>query len=554
MFLNYSRHRVAAIFLMGVTANSFALSSSSWIKPVSCTKSFQTSTINDDYNLLAEKLTEIERLNGIKGLLGWDEMVLMKAGSANARGNQKSALTGIIYEKQSSLELKALIDKIFAGDLSTLPSDYERANVRDAERDFTITASKTKEMTTKEAELEGRAYQIWVESRKNNNYAPFAEILSEMILLKGEIASVTHKNLSSYDGNIDSFERGMLSSRLDEIFSSIKPDIVNLIREIAAQEQKKPYILPEPFQGGPLWTIDKQKELCIEIAQAIGFDFDTGRLDVSVHPFTGGSHPNDVRITTRYSETNWLEGIAGTVHEVGHALYEQGRNSKYDDLPVSRALSMGVHESQSLFWERMIFQSREFWIWCTPLVHKHFPHTQSMSAEDFYIYVNQVAPGLIRVEADEVTYPLHIILRYELEKGLFDKTLSISNLNNIWITKMKDMLGVTVPSDAQGVLQDIHWSLGAFGYFPSYTLGAMIASQLFETAEESIPNLRDKISKGEFKELRTWLKTNIHEVGSLYASPDELLVAVTKKPLDPKIFLQYLENKYGKLYDLPQKK
>ena len=262
--------------------------------------------------------------------------------------------------------------------------------------------------------------------------------------------------------------------------------------------------------------------MCKEIAGAIGFDFERGRMDVSVHPFTGGSHPSDVRITTRYSEDNWIEGIAGTIHECGHAMYEQGRSHGQMDLPASQALGMATHESQSLLWERMVGQSRAFWIWVTPIVHKYFPHTKDCTPEDFYRAVNIVTPSLIRVDADEVTYPLHVIVRFELERALFSGEMSVDDLPKAWNEKMEAYLGVTPPSDKEGVLQDVHWSGGAFGYFPSYSLGAMIATQLYYKAREDIGDLEGQIARGEFKELRAWLNANIHESGSVHPSADEV--------------------------------
>ena len=213
---------------------------------------------------------------------------------------------------------------------------------------------------------------------------------------------------------------------------------------------------------------------------------------------------------------------------------------------------MGVHESQSLFWERMIHQSREFWEWATPLMHKHFPHTSACTADDFYRAVNQVRPDWIRTQADEVTYPMHIILRFELEQGMINNSIALDDLPRLWNKKMKDSLNVDVTDDAHGVLQDVHWGVNAIGYFPSYTLGAMIAAQLFESLEKEMPDVRDKIRRGEFQPIREWLKQKIHTVGSLYPSPDELLVHATGKPMDPRIFASYLKNKYADLYDLPK--
>lgn len=505
------------------------------------------------YTRLKSKLKEIECLNGVRGLVSWDEMVLMKSGSSNARNQQKSALAAVIYDKETSSELEELLNsmKNHQDKDDNTVNVFDQAVVREARRDFTLSKLKKKEQAMREAELEGEGYQAWVEARTNNDYKKFQPVLQEILDLRKEIAKATRPHLSLYDGNIDIFERGMKSERLDKIFSLAKVQLIPLLEKVSKSETKSKYITPEALKGGDLWRVEEQTKLCQLVADKLGFDFGKGRLDVSVHPFTGGSHPTDVRITTRYSANNWLQGVAGTVHEVGHALYEQGRNPDYDNLPVSRALSMGVHESQSLFWERMVFQSQEFWEWFTPHMHQHFPHTKSVSADQFNEYVNQVHAGFIRVEADELTYPLHIILRFELEKGMFDGSISVADIPRVWNAKMKESLGLSVTEDSQGCLQDVHWSGGAMGYFPSYTLGAMIAAQLFEHIETtSIPDLRYQIRNGEFKKLREWLRLNIHQVGSLYESPDELLQAVTGKPLDPEIYIRYLEKKYSKLYHL----
>mmetsp|Transcript_28090 Transcript_28090/g.39231 ORF Transcript_28090/g.39231 Transcript_28090/m.39231 type:complete len:246 (-) Transcript_28090:104-841(-) len=245
-----------------------------------------------------------------------------------------------------------------------------------------------------------------------------------------------------------------------------------------------------------------------------------------------------------------MEGIGGTIHEVGHALYEQGRSQLQQDLPVSRALSMGVHESQSLLWERMVFQGKAFWEYATPIIHKYFPHTKDVSATEFYQAVNRVQPGLIRTEADELTYPLHIMLRYGLEKALIEGGTSVAELPRKWNAEMKASLDIDVPSNAMGCLQDVHWSVGAIGYFPSYSLGAMMAAQFYEAAKKAIPDLEEQIAKGNFTPLKAWLNENIHSVGSLYESPDELLTVVTGKPLDTGIYMKYLREKYSELYSL----
>merc|ERR1719446_941286 len=314
----------------------------------------------------------------------------------------------------------------------------------------------------------------------------------------------------AYDGALDQFERGMTASRLDAIIA----------KKAAEPECDAPH---PALAFGAQWTVAEQEKLCREVAADMGYSFENGRMDVSTHPFTGGAGPTDVRITTRFSD-NWAEGFGATVHETGHALYEQGRDLSEEGagLPSSAALSMGTHESQSLLWERMVLQSRPFWDYVTPKFHERFPFTKEASAEDFYRSYNRVSPGRIRVEADEVSYPLHVVLRYEIERSLFKGDLEIEQIPQLWKDRMKSDLGVEVPDDAQGCLQDIHWSFGAVGYFPSYTLGAIAAVQIFEAAQRDIgeESLSKSIAAGEFKPLREWLREKIHKRGSVLASPD----------------------------------
>eukprot|EP00611_Tribonema_gayanum_P022629 TRINITY_DN4582_c0_g1_i1.p1 TRINITY_DN4582_c0_g1~~TRINITY_DN4582_c0_g1_i1.p1 ORF type:complete len:607 (-),score=157.70 TRINITY_DN4582_c0_g1_i1:343-1935(-) len=514
-------------------------------------------SITNAYGKLCDRLREIDRLNGVQAVLGWDEQVMMPSGAAKARSMQKSALAGAVFEKRTAAALGALLNEFRQADTTDVLGAEKAAVVRDAIRDFDHEMRKSKDMAAREAELEGRAYHAWVKARKENDWPAFAPLLSEMVDLKTEVAAATRPEMGVYDANIDVFERGMSRERLAEVFTELKAGLTPLLSAILDKIKADGDSLGDSsgaLSPSPAWEVKKQEALCRQIAEKLGFNLDHGRLDVSPHPFTSGFHPTDVRITTRYSE-NWIEGIAGTVHEVGHALYEQGRrggtgDDDFDGLPISKALSMGVHESQSLLWERMVFLGRPFWKFATPLFHEHFPHTAECTSEDFYRAVNKVSPGLIRVNADEVTYPMHIILRFELEQALFSGDLKVADVPAWWNKAMKDTLGVEVPSDAQGCLQDVHHAAGAFGYFPSYTLGAIMACQFYEAAKRAIPDLEDKIASGDFKPLKEWLNQNIHSIGSLYDSPDKLLEVVTGERLDPMALVRHLTRKYSELYKL----
>jgi len=506
------------------------------------------STTTSKYVELCNWLREVNYLRGAAGLLGWDEQVMLPEGGLNARGKQKAALAACLHDRQSDTKLGDLI-KAAESEADSM-SSMEKANVRDARRSYDLRTKLSRELAAKEAELEVEGFIAWKKARETSDFSTFEPVLQKIFDLRKEIASTTRPGWDTYDACIDLFERGMTAERLSEIFDELKAGLIPLLNKIrkALPDAKA---LPESLKGSSEWDAERQATMCEEIARAIGFDFKRGRLDVSVHPFTGGTDPSDVRITTRYSSGNPWEGIMGTIHEVGHAMYEQGRNEEFAGLPVSESLSMGAHESQSLFWERCIGQSRGFWKFAAPIVHRLFPHTKDATANDFYRGVNRVMPDcLIRVETDEVTYPLHVILRFELERGVLDGSISVSELPKLWNEKFKQYLGTVPDSDATGVLQDVHWSGGAIGYFPTYTLGAIAAVQWYNAVQRAIPDLEEKMAQGNYEEIKSWLNENVHKVGSLYPSLDELLETGTGEPLNVKYFIQYLTEKYSELYNI----
>lgn len=490
------------------------------------------------------------------GLLDWDEQTMMPAGSASARGAQKAALAACVHDKQTEPALGAALDAVEAalaaadggGDGASLNA-YERAVLRDSRRSYDLTRRTSRELAGRMAALQAEAHAAWVAARKANDWAAFAPMLERLVATAKEAAVTSRPALADrpYDACLDTFERGMTAARVAEVFDALKPRVKALLDEVAAGT---PPDVPAYLDGGPEWEVGRQAALSKAVATAMGFDFGKGRLDVAVHPFTGGPGPTDVRITTRYSTENPWEGVSGTVHEVGHALYEQGRNAAYEDLPVSQPLSMGVHESQSLLWEFCVGQSQAFHTFLTPLMHEHFPHTADVTPEMLHAARNRVAPGLIRVDADCLSYPGHIFVRFDIESGLMDGSLAVADVPRVWAEKMREYVGVELTDDASGCLQDVHWSGLAFGYFPSYTIGAMMAVQLLGAARADLPDLDGMVERGEFQPLREWLREKVHSVGSLYASPDELLVAVTGRPLDVDGYVAFLRAKYAPVYGL----
>jgi len=510
------------------------------------------------YEKLKALLREVDALSEIQGILGYDEQVFMPPGAAASRAKQKGALAKILHDKSTGTEMREAIDGV-RGREEDFDDVRVRANIRDAVDAFDKEARKSSDLAQKEAQLESEANQAWAAARKASDFSLFAGKLTEIFELKKEVAAVTRPALKSepYDGALDAFERGMRAERLDEIFEELRAGLVPLLEAINAKKASDPSVdAPHPSLAfGDQWDTEAQAALSRDVAAKMGYSFDNGRLDVSTHPFTGGAGPQDVRMTTRYS-ANWAEGFGATIHECGHALYEQGRDVGDEGLglPASRALSMGVHESQSLLWERMVLQSKPFWEFAAPLFHARFPFTAEATAADFFRTYNRVSPGCIRVEADEVTYPLHVILRYDIERALFRGEMEVAEVPAYWVRRVKEDLGVHVPDDARGCLQDIHWSFGAVGYFPSYTLGAIMAVQIYNAAKADLGAgaLEAQIARGEFGTLREWLREKVHAVGSVHASPDALLTSIAGEPVSPKPFLDYLRAKYSELYRLEE--
>lgn len=506
---------------------------------------------DDAYARLRERLREISDLKSLEGLAGWDELVMLPTGdgAATTRARAMATLAGVTHEKATSPALGELLDRVEREGKVTEGRDA--ANARRAREDYDKATAIPAATAKKRAELASRGYHEWVKARERGDFKAFAPVLEEWVTLTREVCELVKPGGDVYDTALNEFERGMTGTRLREIFDVVREGVVPLIGKIYAKSG------PKALEGraNPLageFDVDAQSALAKSVAVKLGFDLTKGRLDVSVHPFTGGCGPADVRMTTRYKSDDLLEGLSGCIHETGHSLYEQGRSAEYAGEPVSEAHSMGVHESQSLLWERMVGLSEPFSHFLLGELRMAFPgHFDDATPETLYAGYNVVKkPSVIRVESDEVTYPLHVILRTELEMDLLAGKISVNDLPGLWNAKMKEYLNVDIENDKQGVLQDVHWSGGAIGYFPTYIIGQILACQIFNTAKRSIDGLDEKIKRGEFEELLAWLRVNVHERGSECDSVDELMVKVTGKPLDAREFVDYLVDKYTKIYDL----
>jgi carboxypeptidase Taq len=508
------------------------------------------STVRANYNKLQSKLQKIALTSQVSGLMEWDQLVMLPPKAAENRGNQSAIISEIVHEMKVEKSLGDLISELqsaSASDLAEL-NDFERANIALASKNYNKETKVPGELVSEMAKLGSTAYFAWVQAKNTDDYSLFEPHLAKWIELKTKWAKLVAPNATNvYDVLLDEFDRDVTSADLEANFSQVKAVLVPIISKIL---KAKP-IDTAPIKGK--FPIKKQEELSRNIVTDLGYDWQSGRLDVSVHPFTASFGRNDVRITTRYREDDYLQGLSGSIHETGHALYEQGLNDKYYGTPAAEANGMTVHESQSLLWERHVGLSDFFVERYWPLVQKTFaeenPSFADFTSEQVYKAWNAVEPGFIRVEADEVCYPMHVILRFELEKGLFDGSISVKELPQKWNELFEQYLGIKVPNNKLGVLQDVHHSAGLFSYFPTYFCGAQTACQIFNTAAAKIPNFDEEMKKGNFSVLKNWLNENVHSKGSV-KNRNELLKEVTGEPLNPSHFLNYIKTKYSKIYGI----
>jgi carboxypeptidase Taq len=520
------------------------------------------------YKELLEKLQQITHLQHSQAVLNYDQLVFMPQSdrASAARGAQLGALASIIHEKSTASTLKDLIcaaeqDLSEHSDSSEHSYKEERILLALAREEYERTERIPVQLEAKRAMLSSTAYSAWVKARAANDFQQFCPTLTDCFETAKETAravrgsGTTSTDTDTGDGEkslysvmLDEFERGMPTERIDSIFQEIETALVPLLTRVLRSTDKPSISCLTPSSTTGTFDLDKQQELSRNIVKALGFDEDHGRIDVSVHPFTTSFSPADVRITSRFLEKEWYQGLAGSIHEAGHAMYEQ--NLGDSGTAVDTFLSMGCHESQSLFWERHVSLSKPFWKWAAPLVKKAFGNDVNVNVDPAALYaaVNAVKPGLIRVTADELTYPLHVILRYKIERDVVEGKLAVSEIPATWNESMKSMLDVTVPSDADGCLQDVHWSGLAIGYFPTYLLGSATAAQLAHYCKLDIPDFDAKIEKGEFAEIKQWLTDKVHRHGRRYPSLDALLEDQLGEKLNPKYFIDYLTEKYTELY------
>jgi carboxypeptidase Taq len=496
-------------------------------------------------DVLKQRLADVHNLNRAMAVLSWDQHTYMPPGGSLARAAQTATLSRLAHDIFIAPVTGELLHEAVQ-EIPELKPDGDDADLlRVAQRDYNRAIKVPTSLVAAINEHSVLALPVWVRARQENDFASFAPYLEKTVELSRELAEHLGYEEHIYDALLDEAEPGMKTSQIASLFDTLRRELVPLVGAISERlDTVSDAVLHQPFDEA------KQEAFGRRVVERFGYDFSRGRQDRTVHPFETTFSRNDVRITTRFDPA-WLSpALFGTMHEAGHGLYEQGISPSLEGTLLARGASLGLHESQSRLWENVVGRSRPFWEHFYPLLQETFP--QQLSAvvlDDFYLAVNRVEPSFIRVEADEVTYNLHTLLRFEMELDLLQHRYSVTDAPAVWNQKMEEYLGIRPPSDSLGILQDMHWSGGVFGYFPTYTLGNVLSVQFFDAAVREFPEIPDRIGQGDFGVLRSWLTDRIYRHGRKY-EPNELIEMATGEPLQSRSYIDYLKKKYGAIYDL----
>ena len=495
-----------------------------------------------DYEEFLDHVNDIHRLGALQGHLGWDQEVLMPAKGGKARGEMMAWLAGQRHQRLTSDRMGELLQAL---EKQALDAD-QLANVREMRRSYDQAVLLPQSFVESFAEARSTALVAWQSARSAANFEQFQPALDSLIEMTKQKIEYLGVNSTPYDVLLDEYEVGMTVADYDPLFAGLKERLVPLLDDIVRAQNAT-----EPTAGldGASFPVEAQKVFCQRVSEAMGFDFEAGRMDASTHPFSAGLWPGDTRFTTRFDEADPFSCLYAVMHETGHALYEQGLDHDHRFTPRGNAVSLGVHESQSRFWENQIGRTVAFWNVTLPWFREVFPDAPAFDEQTLNLVANRVEKGFIRVEADEVTYNLHVMLRYEIEKKIFNEGLAVADIPAEWNAMFASWFGVEVPSDDVGCLQDIHWSMGAFGYFPTYTLGNLYAAQLLEAMQKDLGDIDKLVASGDWEPMLSWLRPRIHERGSV-VSPTKLIEDATGSPPSPEPFLKYVEEKYRSLYNL----
>jgi carboxypeptidase Taq len=505
------------------------------------------------YTQLCKLLTEVGTVVSISSLLNWDQETYMPPAAAAQRAEQIGFVSALAHEKATSKRIGDLIGQCEQDkSLTAIATSPEARNIREMRRDYDHATKIPTDLVAELARTGSQAQEVWKDARGKSDFSMFEPWLEKMVSLtrrKAECLGVP-KGGELYDALLDQYEPGATAKQIEAIFTPLAARLSVLVKELNASGRK-----PSDAPLHVTIPAERQHEVGQFVLRAMGFDFDAGRLDTTAHPFCSGIAAGDTRLTTRYREQHWTDALYSTMHEGGHGLYDQGLPKRPPLLgtPLTSDISLGIHESQSRMWENFVGRGREFWQWLLPHARKMTAGADgrgpldAFTPDQLYAAVNTATPSLIRVESDEATYNLHVLIRFNIERGLISGALSVRDLPGEWNRSYKQYLGVDVPDDRRGCLQDVHWSFGLIGYFPTYTLGNLYCAQLWETINAQIPDLSARMSRGEFGELKKWLNTNIHAHGKRYRA-GELCEMLTGKPLGADPLLRHLEGKLRPLH------
>lgn len=503
---------------------------------------------HQDYIRLHEISREARVLESISSLLDWDQETYMPPDASGIRSEQLKTLAGVIHKKRISRPFANALDKLIDIKTGKLRSrhlnDAQNAALIEWRRDYLIQKALPNKFVEQLAALTSQTINVWHHAKKQDSFQQFAPFLEKLILMARKKADLLGYKEHPYDALLDHYEPHTTTKEVAQLFAHLRKSITALLKKIVAAKQVDDSFLYGDFSS------EQQLEFGKILMKAMNYDMAKGRLDLSMHPFSSSPHPTDCRITTRIHRNCLMDSIMAVLHETGHALYEMGLPLDHFGSPLGEAISMGIHESQSRWWETRIGQSKPFWHYFLPLLQKQFKgKLAGVTLESFYKAINKVVPSMIRVEADEVTYTLHVILRFELERALIEGSMTVKEIPEAWNAKMKELLGIKPTTNAEGCLQDIHWSMGAFGYFPAYALGNLYTSHFFLGFERDFPKWKEKVAKGDLGFINRWLNEQIHQHGRRYPSR-ELLEKVSGKPFSADAYTKYLNEKYTEIYGL----
>jgi carboxypeptidase Taq len=498
---------------------------------------------HQSYEHLIQRIKECRLLESCGSLLGWDERTYMPRRGSKHRGDQMAVIARLAHEMLTSPAIGDFLSEVEASAVVADADSVEAANVREIRRAYNRAAKLPRTLVEELARTTTQAQPVWEEARKNDDFAAFQPWLDRIVNLKRQEAQAVGYRESPYDALLDEYEPGATTAEITRVFAALEAELVPLIASIVESGKQPPADILERE-----YPVDRQVIFGQAAAAAIGFDFSAGRLDVTTHPFCSTPGPGDCRLTTRYNARQFCEGFFGILHEAGHGIYEQGLPAEHFGTPCGGAASLGIHESQSRLWENQIGRGRLFWEHFFPRARQVFLGALSdVSLGDFMFAINDVHPSFIRIEADEATYNLHIILRFELEQALISGDLAPVDVPGAWNEKFHQLLGLTPPTYRAGCLQDIHWSFGGIGYFPTYTLGNLYAAQFMEQARTDLPDLDEGLRRGDFAALKNWLNDRIHRHGQRWRAAD-LCRRVTGRDLSPQPLMKYLREKYALIY------